>query len=522
MRCPGFSHCLLLVCWCVFMSLPMTMHADVCSDGNSEQCTIRVSVHKSTVWDAPRSQSDGDFKKRIKKIHISNPKIANIDAITESQVLIQGIEVGRTNLIIWYEKEEVADVFEVEVFFDGSFVAVIERALNKIVPTAKVEFYQEENGAGLTLYGSVESQTELDTVLKVVSNYAESYTNLINIQGSQQVQLEVKIAEVSRSGAKQMGLGFLVNQNWTIGLLPSGSGASGTIANTTGSVLRRTPTEISTYYGEDSTGYTFSETQITQGSESLTSGITKSLNSQVDLTSPFASAFQLVVESMDDDFMGILSILKNQSLARVMASPTLVTMNGQEASFLAGGEYPIPVSTGDGAVSIDYKKYGIMLNFTPYVIGKETITLKVDPEISSLDYSNAVASGGAVVPGLTTRRGSTTLQLKDGQTFVMAGLLREELSTITDKVPLLGDIPYIGTLFTSKELQKSESELMIIVTPRLVRALNPEEVPTLPGEGEMGMVSDWDFFVQNRVDPSLERNQLEEEPELIGGSGFAK
>ena len=135
-------------------------------------------------------------------------------------------------------------------------------------------------------------------------------------------------------------------------------------------------------------------------------------------------------------------------------------MSGQEAEFLVGGEFPVPMESGDGQTTIDYKTFGIMLRFTPMVVAPETITVQVEPEISNVDYSLAVTSGGVSVPGLKTRRGSTTLQLKDGQTFVMAGLLQEDISTVVNKVPFLGDIPYLGGLFTSKQFQKNESELI--------------------------------------------------------------
>ncbi|PIE73705.1 MAG: hypothetical protein CSA20_01905 [Deltaproteobacteria bacterium] len=514
---------------CLFiLLLAHTVHADICDTNQKDTCTINIELHKSVVKKT---------KETITRVSIADPKIADYHLISPHQILlISKDEPGTTNLVIWYDGknggaddniEEKIDVCEIRVFVSRKLIESLEEKLHEIVPGARVNVH---TGPKILLTGEVESQEELDTVLKIVSSYVSSFTNLITVQGNQQVQLEVKIAEVSRTGAKKMGLGFLTNRNWTVGLLPSSSGASGTLTNTTtrapGSTASSASSDqISTSFAQNSEGYWESGISVTTGGETSlgeAADITRSFINEVSLSTPFSSAFQLVVQSLNDDFMGILSVLKSQSLARIMASPTLVTMNGQEASFLAGGEYPIPVSTSDGAVTLNYKKYGVMLNFTPFVTGRETITLKVEPEISSLDYSNAVASGGAVVPGLTTRRGSTTLQLKDGQTFVMAGLLKEDLATVTDKVPLLGDIPYIGSLFTSKELQKSESELLIIVTPRLVRALNPGEVPSLPGEGEMGMASDWDFFVKNELEPGQDAKAQEKEPELTGGSGFAK
>jgi pilus assembly protein CpaC len=219
----------------------------------------------------------------------------------------------------------------------------------------------------------------------------------------------------------------------------------------------------------------------------------------MNLASPFGSAFQVALHAVEDDTLAILSLLKGQGLSRILASPTLVTMSGQEAEFMVGGEYPYPIQGDSGHVSIEFKRFGVMLRFTPMLVGKETLTIQVEPEVSSLDFSLTVSSAGVAVPGLRTRRGSTTLQLKDGQTFAMAGLLNEETRTVLNKIPFLGDIPILGALFTSKEFQKSESELVIIVTPRLVRAMNPDEVPRLPGEGENDNVSDADFFLLNRV-----------------------
>ena len=228
-------------------------------------------------------------------------------------------------------------------------------------------------------------------------------------------------------------------------------------------------------------------------------GASQSLSSVMELSSPFASAFQVAMHAVEDDTLAILSLLKGQGLSRTLASPTLVTMSGQEADFLVGGEYPYPVEGEEGSTNIQYKTYGVMLRFTPTVVGEETITLRVEPEVSSLDFSTSVTSGGASVPGLRTRRGATTLQLKDGQTFAMAGLLKETSQETVNKFPFLGDIPMLGTLFTSKEYQQKESELVIIVTPRLVRPMNADEVPPLPGENREKGLSDADFFLLNRL-----------------------
>lgn len=432
---------------------PGPLHADLCSGNDPARCHIDIELHKSVVKRTDRP---------ITRIAIADPEIVDYHLITPTQILlISKQKIGTTNLIVWYDEETVAMV-NVRIFVAGDLIQTIQSDLKAIVPTAAIHIRRGSNG--LMLFGEVDGQETLDTVLKVVSSYVQAYTNLITIRGSQQVQLSVRIAEVSRSGLKQMGLGFLTNRDWSIGLFNSGS--------------------VDAY----------------STSVKLDGTAARYMDATLELASPFSSAFQLAVHSLNDDFFGILNVLKQQNLARLLASPTLVTMSGQEASFLVGGEFPVPIESDNGT-SINYKTFGIMLRFTPMVVAPETITIQVEPEISNVDYSLAVTSGGVSVPGLKTRRGSTTLQLKDGQTFVMAGLLQEDLAAVTNKVPFLGDIPYLGSLFTSKEFQKNESELMIVVTPHLVRALNRGEVPPLPGETDMGMVGDSDFFLKNRTQP---------------------
>jgi pilus assembly protein CpaC len=157
----------------------------------------------------------------------------------------------------------------------------------------------------------------------------------------------------------------------------------------------------------------------------------------------------------------------------------LISTSGQQASFLAGGEFPVPVPQGLGTVAIEYKAYGVALNFTPVVLSNDRINIEVTPEVSELDFSTAVQFSGFVIPGLTSRRASTTIELGDGQSFAIAGLLRENVRDVMRKFPLLGNIPILGVLFRSREFQRSETELVIIVTPRLVKPLNVAQA-TLP------------------------------------------
>jgi pilus assembly protein CpaC len=183
-----------------------------------------------------------------------------------------------------------------------------------------------------------------------------------------------------------------------------------------------------------------------------------------------------------------ISALRQNNLLRVLAEPNLTAISGQEASFLAGGEFPIPVTQGGGggaggtAVTVEYRSFGVKLKFVPVVLGDGKIRLKVAPEVSDLDFTTAVRFNGFVIPGLTSRKLETVVEVTEGQTLALAGLLNNNVSATKDVTPLLGDLPVVGALFRSVRYQRKETELVVIVTPRLVEAVNPSQVPLLPGE----------------------------------------
>ena len=477
-----FNRTICLMILCLAFALPLS--AERHNGTGDYRHHIEVELHKSRLQrtDLP-----------ITRISITDPEIANYHLITPTQFLVLATKnPGRTDLIVWHGDDR-AEIYEVEVFIPGDLIGAINQRIRQLAPGAQVTVLP--GNKGVMLVGEVVSQGMLERVLTILKGFDVGFVNLVSVTGSQQVQLEVKIAEVSRSGAKKMGLGFLIKDKWSIGLIPSG-GASGSASASNSRIPETTFTETAS----DGTTSQFT----TSG------GLAQSLSSEMELLAPFGSAFQLVLHGLNDDFLSIISLLKSQGLAQMLATPTLVTMSGQEAEFLVGGEFPIPISGGFNDTSIEFKRYGIILRFTPFVTGEETITIRVSPEVSSPDFSLAVFSGGVSVPGLKTRRGSTTLQLRDGQTFIMAGLLKEDLRTTVNKLPFLGDIPILGTLFTSKEFQKDESELMVMVTPRLVRPLNPDEVPTVPGMKSLEEFRDTDFFLKNRP-PGYEDDESETE-----------
>lgn len=486
-----------------------------CNDFARTKCRIEVQLHKAFV---KRTEAP------ITRVAIADPNIADVDLITPRQVLIVSKEkAGITNLILWHGDER-AEVYEVVVYIPGSLTKAIQDRINQLAPEARVKVLISYKG--IILDGEVESQEMLERVLNIARSYVDlsPNNNFITIRGTQQVQLEVKIAEVSRSDMKKMGLGVLNNKNWTIGVFPGGQ-ASG-MASTSRTISTGERPAITSTNTDLTTGV-ITSTTMAGGSETLKNA-SRALSSVMEVASPFVSAFQVALHAVGSDSLAILSVLKGQGLARILASPTLVTMSGQEASFMVGGEFPIPISGEDRQTTISFKRFGIMLRFTPTVVSKETITIRVEPEVSNVDYSLSVFSGGVAVPGLKTRRGSTTLQLKDGQTFAMAGLMKEETRTVINKIPFLGDIPILGALFTSKEFQKDETELVIIVTPRLVRAMNRDEVPPLPGEDINDNVSDVDFFLLNRAKnpeakkPAHPKETVSSPPGFIGEMGFSR
>lgn len=432
-----------MVCFNLIFCGVISSAANVVNSGG----TISLPVYHSFLLQT---------KEPVLRASVADPGVVDITIVTPEQILIlaKAKIASSTSLILWYDKTK-ALTYDIVVFntIPIAVITAIRETIQKIAPGVKIKVM--EAGAipkdeRVLLTGSVESQEVLDKVLKVADSFGVDVYNLIRLEGPQQVQLEVTIAEISRTGLKQMGINFLeISGNKTFGLLRGGTW-DGTM-----------PSDVTVY-------------------------------------SPFSSAFEIILAR--SDWLSMIGLLKSQGLARTLASPTLVTMNGQKANFQVGGEYPIPVQGDNGSTSIEYKKYGIMLEFTPYILDSNTITLEVSPEVSMPDYSLSVASGGASVPGLSSRKASTTLQLRPGQTFAMAGLLKEEYHQNIAKVPFLGDLPYIGTLFTNKEVEYQESELVVIVTPKFVVAMDAQEVPDLPGSGVRKRIDDMDFFIKNDTD----------------------
>ena len=365
----------------------------------------------------------------VRRVSLAAPEIADAMVITPQQVYITGKAPGTTTLTFWEADDKVSAVVYLEVSPD---IARFKETLNKILPEEK-GVQATATHESITLSGNVSSATSLSQVLALAESYFPKKTiNLLSVGGVQQVMLEVRVAEMSRTLLRRLGINFSY-------LSPNGQSFGVSLLNG----LTRIPT----------TGFPASDLGVSNN----VNGILRFLQN--------GATWTVFVDA-----------LKQEGLLKVLAEPTLITLSGRKANFLAGGEYPIPVpQAGAGGfvvITIDYKPYGVALNFTPTVLDGNKINMQVAPESSELDFSQAITISGYIVPALTTRRVSTVIELGDGQSFAIAGLLKNETREVINKFPLLGDIPILGALFRSTEFQKSETELIIIVTPHLVKPMD--------------------------------------------------
>jgi pilus assembly protein CpaC len=384
----------------------------------------------------------------ITRISVADPEIADIILISEKEVYVNGLAPGVTNLSLWGKSRFTSATVAVE-----ADVSLLKEKLHQILPKEKIGV--EAAGDTIVLSGEVSGPVSQETAISLAAPYAggkkEKVVNLMHVGGVQQVLVEVRLAEIARAVLNRIGVNFT-------GVSPSGNFGVSQI-NNLGPIsgLVRQITKPSLNPDTDASGA--KGTAFLQGISSP----------PVTAIAGFHGAGVLWTMFFD--------ALKENDLGRVLAEPNLVTTSGQEASFLAGGEYPVPVPQsgvgGGSTVTIEYKKFGVQLVFTPTVLDEGKIAMRVNPEVSELDYTNGVQINGFTIPALRTRRLSTHLEVKDGQTFAMAGLIKDEDRNIVDKYPVVGEIPILGTLFRSSRFQHLQTELVVLVTPHLAKPLAP-------------------------------------------------
>jgi len=407
----------------------------------SDSMTVNSPKDGDTILLEPSGKGkEVNFDLKIHQANILNPDVADVHPLGASELLITGKKTGSTQLIITDETDH-AQVLNIEV---SSPIELLRKQLHTLFPSSNVTV-EDDNGT-ITLTGQVHDLMTADEVAQVATPYGVKVLNLLEVSGGQQIMLKVKFAEVSKQAEQELGFNF--------------GGTDGVSFVGFGSNIGKNAFAIAP-------GGTLSANQIISGAGASTSFFGQ-------------GGFDKIV------FDYFVDALEQNSLVRTLAEPNLVTTSGQEATFLAGGSFPYPVpqsGTGGGStITIQFQDYGVNLKFTPIVLGNGRIRLKVAPEVSELDFAHTVSLDGTVVPGLTKRNVNTTVELAEGQTFALAGLLQDSITASNLQFPILGDIPVLGALFRSVQYQKNETELVVLVTPVLVHGIDPGDVTPVPGE----------------------------------------
>ncbi len=414
-------------------------------------------------------------------VTVGDPEIADVTPLTDHALSILGKKIGTTRVTIYAEGKRQVGIFDVEVSYDVSRLSVeISRATSSQIVVSSV------NGR-IMLSGSVADAVTLDKAMVIARQFVPdgNVINTVHVLQPQQVMLEVRFIEASREIGRDLGV------QWNV----FGSHVAGSIGarQPANKLPITTPT---------------SSTNIPVGE--VAAGVLSG-------GSPFGFLLGRIIAG-GTTIDAALNALEQRGLVRSLAEPNLVALSGDTASFLAGGEFPIPVSTNLGQVTIDYKRYGVGLAFTPTVLKDGVINLKIEPEVSQLDPNNSVPVGNGIsVPALIVRRANTTIELRDGQSFMMGGLLLNVSTANQEQLPWVGDVPVLGTLFRSASYQKKETDLAIIVTPRVVRPSPPSSPLKTPLDNTIP-ANDPDFFLMGKSEltPTDMRLALGQRKRFVG------
>jgi len=410
------------------------------------------------------------------RVSVGNPDIADILILRASQLYVIGKDLGTTNVLLWDKSDNLVGNFDVQITHD---LEDLKRKMFELLPDENIEVFSAQRS--LVLRGTVSSVAAMDAALTIAKGYLAQVgtsvettefamkgedenegdvINLMQVGGGQQVMLEVKVAEIERSTIKRMKAQFnamsVRSNRWSFGGVNGGA----TFPDAGVGTIFQEPAP----FGPAIDGFAPSDLQI----------------EDAGLFSSFLSSSAI--------FNLALDAAKENGMAKVLAEPTLTTLTGEQASFLSGGEFPIPVPNGQNGTTIEFKEFGIKMDFLPVVLGNGKINFKLNVSVSELINDGSVSVSGAdgitqfLPRSLRTRNASVTLEMNDGETMGMAGLINESLRQAISKFPGLGELPVLGALFRSQEFQNRETELVILVTPRLAKPLSPEDI-TLPTDG---------------------------------------
>lgn len=431
-----------------------------------------------------------NLKQPAGQVLLTDPKVADVQLVTPSTLYVYGRSPGNTEIIVTGQDMQSAYRYEINVI---SNYRELENLIRGFVPNGNIKVHSVPDG--LLVQGTVDSAKVAEDIRSLAQRYVGAQGTVVNqlkIKNSMQVNLQVKIAEVQRSIVNQLGINWSTSalKNLRFGLFTGQRGATTVFSTAAGTVI--------------------------EGTGSPSSFIP---SAQSNTATPSSVGVNFPTKFGSTDFSALLDALAQENLATVLAEPNLVTRSGEEASFLVGGEYPYPVSQGTGTnltITIQFKPYGISLSFLPVVIG-DTISLRVRPEVSELNNTIVVHDqNGNAIPSIGTRRAESTMEMGDGQSMVMAGLLSDQTSGTINNFPGLGDLPILGALFRSVNYQNSKTELVIVVTAHIVNPVdNPQDI-VLPTQG-LKFAKLMDMVLFNRInDPT----GAAPNPALIGNAGF--
>ncbi len=390
------------------------------------------------------------------EITVGDPEVADVNPLTDRSLSILGKKSGTSRVSVYGENKRLIGVFDVEVRYDTSMLA---SELKRRFPNAKLSV-TSVNGK-ILLTGTSPDGPTVDKAVAIAKQFGPDVINSVEVLQPQQVLLEVRFIEATRQASRELGV------QWNV-------------------------------FGDNNRLLANIGNRLPASQLPLTSTSAVNVAGVLSGTAPFGV---LVGRMISGGYQvdAIVNALEQKGLARSLAEPNLVALSGDTASFLAGGEYPVPVPSGLGTVSIEYKRYGVGLAFTPTVLSNGLINLKIEPEVSQLDTSRQIQVAGISVPPLIVRRASTTVELRDGQSFVIGGLLQSIGQNALMQLPWVGDVPVLGALFRSAQYQKNETDLAIIVTPRLVRPLRPGDVARTPLDASLP-ANDIDLFLLGKTE----------------------
>jgi pilus assembly protein CpaC len=490
-----------------FLVFTVCSPAGYAQEGNSRvgggaENSLTVPLYKSRVLslDAPAA-----------RISVGNADIADILILRSSQLYVLGKDLGTTNVLLWDRDERLIGTVSVEVTHD---LQALKAKLHHLMPDERIEVYSAQRN--IVLAGRVSNVGNMRAALRIGQGYFKESAgtgtsqpgdtefgaanveenkvgeviNMMSVGGAQQVMLEVKVAEISRTELKRLDVRFNTiltrSSRWNVGGVNGGASFPDAL-------------------------FVPGDVRIPIFAEPAPFGPV------IDEFAPNPMVIQdkgFFASLLTDEFLFNLAFdaAKEKGLAKILAEPTLTTLTGQEAEFLSGGEFPIPVPQQNGAVTIEFKKFGVGVRFLPVVLDAGRINLKLGISVSELVNSNSVAvqrdgvSSSFIIPSLSTRSAESTVELADGQTIGIAGLINENMREVVTKFPGLGDIPGLGVLFRSQSFQKGETELLILVTPHLAKPVLPADI-RLPTDN-VGEAGDFGFFLGGKLEGRAPRGSV--------------